>query len=230
MNKSRVDSAEVAAVFLFSALDDTMLTSIAAASSKRRLTHGDVLFNFGDPVNHFYYVVKGQVQLSRSSSSGDEKVIALIGAGETFAEALMFGQAARGYPVDARMVQDGELLAFEVSAMRSLLAESTDACFKIMASMSRRLHELIVQIDDITLHDATYRLVSFLLTQLPSGAEHARDIQLVIPKLVIASRLSIQPETFSRILARLRHDGLLDGEGAHIVLKDVERLRQIVEG
>ncbi len=229
MKKLRVTRADVSRVFLFANLDGRLLEPIAAAASRKQLNHGDVLFKFGDEITHFYYVASGLIQLSRSSSRGDEKVIALIGAGETFAEALMFASADRGYPVDARMVEDGELIAFAVAPVRALLHESTDACFRVMASMSKRLHELIIQIDDITLHNATYRLVCFLLTQLPSGAEHARDIQLVVPKLVIASRLSIQPETFSRILARLRHDGLIDGDGAHIVLKDVERLRRMVE-
>ena len=229
MNRSSVNLDEISDVFLFSAVNETLLEQIAATASKYRLARGEVLFKFGDEVTHFYYVQRGRVQLSRSSSSGDEKVIALIAAGETFAEALMFGPAVHGYPVDARMIEDGDLIAFALPAMRTLLRESTDACFRIMASMSKRLHDLVVQIDEITLHNATYRLVSFLLTQLPAGAEHARDIQLVVPKLVIASRLSIQPETFSRILSHLRHDGLLDGEGAHIVLKDVQRLRQIVE-
>lgn len=100
--------------------------------------------------------------------------------------------------------------------------------FRVMTSMSARLHEPIVQIDDITLHDATYRVVTFLLTQLPAGAEHARVIQPVVQKRVIASRLSIQPETFSRLLARLRRGGLIDADGAHIVLKDVERLQRLV--
>ena len=49
------------------------------------------------------------------------------------------------------------------------------------------------------------------------------------PKVVIASRLSIQPETFSRILARLRDDGLVASEGSSIVVKDVEGLRRFVQ-
>jgi len=95
--------------------------------------------------------------------------------------------------------------------------------------MCSRLRELVLQIDEITLHNGTYRLVAYLLRQLPPDAEHARDIQLSIPKNVIASRLSLQPETFSRILGNLRHADLLVTEGAHIVLKDVAGLRQLIE-
>ena len=70
---------------------------------------------------------------------------------------------------------------------------------------------------------------TFLVEQLPDGALQSSDVQLMTPKLIVASRLSIQPETFSRILKRLRSLGLIDVDGAHIVLRDVEGLRHLVE-
>ena len=70
--------------------------------------------------------------------------------------------------------------------------------------------------------------IGALLKQLPESGVHARDIQLMIPKQVIASRLAIQPETFSRILTRLRNDDLIEVEGPHVVLRDVEGLRTLV--
>ena len=54
------------------------------------------------------------------------------------------------------------------------------------------------------------------------------DLQLTTPKNVIASRLSIQPETLSRTLARLTRQGLLEVHGQHIVLRDIAGLRELV--
>jgi len=93
--------------------------------------------------------------------------------------------------------------------------------------MSARLRELVLQIDELTLHNATHRLASYLLAQLPDGGSNVRDIRLRTPKLVIASRLSIQPETFSRILAQLRDRGLVNSEGSNIVVHDIEGLRAL---
>lgn len=228
MTNTSAQRDDIAGVFLFSTLEDALLEQITGAACKVFPKRGDVLFTHGDGVSHFYYVVQGRVQLSRTNRNGDEKIFALVGAGETFAEALMFGSAAKGYPVDARLLEDAELIAFDVQLMRAILVESVDACFQIMGSMSRRLHELLEHIEDISMHNATYRLVNFLLAQRPESDTGASDIRLSVPKLVIASRLSIQPETLSRILARLREDGLLDSEGSQIVLKDVDRLSTIV--
>jgi CRP-like cAMP-binding protein len=45
---------------------------------------------------------------------------------------------------------------------------------------------------------------------------------------VVASRLAIQPETFSRVLARLAESGWVEVHGHSIVLTDIEALREIV--
>ena len=46
---------------------------------------------------------------------------------------------------------------------------------------------------------------------------------------MIASRLAIQPETLSRILARLRNGNLIDVHGNHITVRDVAALRNVVQ-
>ncbi|MDO8696755.1 MAG: helix-turn-helix domain-containing protein, partial [Pseudomonas sp.] len=48
------------------------------------------------------------------------------------------------------------------------------------------------------------------------------DLQL--PKRLIAARLSMQPETLSRTMARLRQAGLIESHGRHISIPSVARL------
>ena len=50
-----------------------------------------------------------------------------------------------------------------------------------------------------------------------------------VPKRLVASRLSIKPETLSRILARLRERGLVQIDGEHITLLDEPGLRAELE-
>jgi len=98
-----------------------------------------------------------------------------------------------------------------------------------MADMSQRLHQRLNEIDSLTLHNATYRLVTYLLGELPEGVLTSTEIVLTTPKHIIASRLSIKPETFSRILTRLARDGLIVVRGNSIVLANLEQLRQVSE-
>lgn len=215
-------------VKLFQHLRAPQIEATSRFTAQRFLSPGERLFSMGDPFTHFFYVRSGRIKISLVSPRGAEKVILVIAAGETFAEPLMFLGDARAYPVNADAIDASELLAIEAAPFRSMLAESVESCFTLMSTMSQRLHQLMAQIDDLTLHSATYRLVSYLLNQLPGTAVHARDIQLTDSKLLIASQLSIQPETFSRILQKLQRSNLIEVHRGHVVLHDVAGLRKLL--
>ncbi|MBI3547376.1 MAG: Crp/Fnr family transcriptional regulator [Gammaproteobacteria bacterium] len=215
--------------FLFAEMDPEHLTTLIGDISEISLSSGDTLFRHGEPVERFFWVKTGLIKLFRLSPDGDEKIIELIRPGETFAEAVMFmGQRGR-YPVNAEAIAESQLLGFSQKTFLGLLSASPEACFGLLSSMSRRLHMLVNQIDSLTLQNATYRLVSYLLEQIPQGLKASSEIQLTTPKSAIASRLAIQPETLSRILARLRQGGLIDVDGAHISVLNLDALRKLVQ-
>jgi CRP-like cAMP-binding protein len=147
---------------------------------------------------------------------------------ETFAEAVMFMGSQGRYPVNAEAINESRLYAFEQKVFLNLLHESNEATFGLLGSMSRRLHMLVNQIESLTLQNATYRLVAYLLEQIPRDVKTSPEVQLTTPKGVIASRLAIQPETLSRILGKLRQGGLIEVHGNHITIRDVQALRDIV--
>ncbi len=192
------------------------------------LEEGERLFDIGQAATRYFYVCLGQIKLFRNSPDGGEKVIEIIRAGETFAEAAMFMKRCR-YPVSAEAITNATALAFESKTMMDLLKGSIDTCFRMMAKMAMRLRQQLDDIDVLTLHNATFRLVSFLLQQVPQGVVESPEIQLDTPKHIIASRLSIQPETFSRTLAKLSRQGLIEVQGQSIVLQDIAGLRHLVE-
>ncbi|MCK5383886.1 MAG: Crp/Fnr family transcriptional regulator, partial [Gammaproteobacteria bacterium] len=154
---------------------------------------------------------------------GAEKVIHLITAGETFAEAITFMEG-QTYPVNASALDTCEVLAFSNHTFRTILRDSTDTCFRLMADMSRWLKRQLADIDALTLQNATLRFTNYLLRQVPAGAEHRITIDLGAPKHVIASRLSIQPESLSRILRNLQHEGHITVDGNLIIIKDISTL------
>ncbi len=218
--------ASLREVYLFSALTEEQLASIIASMRKLDLSMGQRLFAQGQAAEHFFLVQSGQIKLYRLSEDGDEKVIEIIKPGQSFAEAVMF-MSGRAYPVNAEAISDAHILAFDSSLYLTMLRDSVDTCFRLMGTMSQRLHRQLNEIDGITLHNATFRLVTFLLNELPREVVQSPRICLTTPKHVIASRLSIQPETFSRLLAKLARDGLIEIQGTSLVLTDLPRLREL---
>jgi len=217
------------ALYLFASFDPEQLQEMLHSTRVIRLAEGERLFDIGQPVDRFFFLRSGQVKLFRVSAEGDEKVIEIVRPRQTFAEAAMFLEKMQGYPVNAEAVEASELLGFDCTTMLTILRGSVDCCFRLMANMSQRLHKQISEVDKLTLHNATFRLVSYLLQQVPEGVVESPELQLTSPKNVIASRLSIKPETFSRILGRLAKQGLIESHGNNLVLRDVQGLRELME-
>lgn len=214
---------------LFRELSDSQLDAVILNTRTAVLAEGEVLFEQGRPAREIFMLESGQIKLGRISPEGHEKVIDLISPGSTFAEAIMFSREQL-YPVTATALLDSRVLCFDMKTYVDLLQRSTEACFAIMAQMSRRLHWQIAEIDRLTLHNATFRFVAYLLDQVPSTDLGVSRVRLDTPKHVIASRLSMTPETLSRTISRLARDGLIDIEENCMVLRDVGQLRHYAQG
>ena len=228
METNSVILEELHHIPLFSALDEEQLDSVIKAGRLVTLGAKKIIFERATPATHFYMLKSGQVKLYCLSEDGDEKVIEIIHPSQTFAEAIMF-MPKRMYPVSAETIKPSELYSFDMKQFRDILEDSKETCFRLLATMGRQLHSKINDINNLTLHNATYRLVVYLLEQLPEDAVPLSSIHLKATKVVIASRLSIQPETFSRILLRMSKQGLIEVHGNDITLLDVDGLRALLK-
>jgi len=218
---------EVRQIYLFESLNDSQLQKVIDSTCTVHLDAHQSVFMHMQPAERFFYIKTGHIKLFRVSEDGNEKVIEVMHAGDTFAEALLFMEKGC-YPVNAEAIFPCELYSFDIKTFAEILKESVETCFKLMAGMSRRLHARIEDINNLTLHGASYRLVAYLLDQLPDGAIFSPEIHLDTPKSIIASNLSIKPETLSRILSQLAAKKMLSVRGSHITLHDVEGLRSII--
>ncbi|MFA7097627.1 MAG: Crp/Fnr family transcriptional regulator [Gammaproteobacteria bacterium] len=211
-------------IYLFAALNDRQLATVRQGMRILSIGAGQRLFDHGQHADRFFCVHSGQIKLFRLSAGGVEKVIEIVRPGQTFAEAVMFMEG-RCYPVNAEAIDDSKVWSFDSKAFLQILRESSDSCFRLMADMSQRLHSRLNEIDHLTLQNATFRLINYLLHEMDEKNQTTTDIHLDTPKSIIASRLSIQPETFSRILHNLTREGLISVEGKTIHIHDARRLR-----
>jgi hypothetical protein len=85
--------------------------------------------------------------------------------------------------------------------------------------MSVHLHQRLKDIDTLTLGSASRRVVNFLLQERDP---HSGEVVLQVSKRLVASKLGIQPETFSRILHRLVENGLIAMQRRNIRILGVD--------
>jgi CRP-like cAMP-binding protein len=210
--------------YLFAILDDTQLNRVLSAVHGLSLAENEHLFHFGDQARYFYLLRTGQIQLYRLSPGGEEKVIEIIQPGQTFAEAVMFLKTNL-YPVSAQAIVNSELWRIDMAVFLSMLQESNELCLRLLGSMSRRLHGAIQDIDQLTLQNGSMRVIQLLLHSAPDNAINRYNLEWETPKQILASRLSVRPETFSRILQRLSRQGVIAVHGKTIEVLDAKALR-----
>lgn len=210
---------------LFRELGEEELARIAAATGQVRAAAGTVLFRRGEMPAGFHVVVYGQVKLTLTTAEGAEKVVEVIGPGMSFGEAVLM--LDKPYPVNAETLADSLLLAVGRQALFGELDRNPLLARRMLAGLSMRLHRLVADLEALSLRSATERVIGYLLRDLPDGTGAATvDLRLPTAKGVVASRLNITREHFSRILRELSAAGLIAVQGRTIRILDLARLRE----
>ena len=77
---------------------------------------------------------------------------------------------------------------------------------KLLAGLSRRLHSIISDVESYSLQTGTQRVIGYFLRQDDALGTDSGPAKLTLPvsKAVVASRLNLTPEHFSRILHDLQ--------------------------
>jgi len=210
---------------IFRDLSRGELERIAAGTTQVHAERGRILFQRGDPCVGFYLVVFGQVKLTVGTAGGAEKVIDILAQGRTFGEAVMF--TGNPYPVAATTLADSLLLHVARDTLFAELDRDPQLARRMLAGLSMRLHMLVKDVEAMTLHSATQRVIGYL-ARLADEGEDGRPtgcVTLPAQKSLVASHLNLTPEYFSRILHDLGDAGLIRIEGRRIEIVDSDGLR-----
>jgi len=230
---------------LFQEMTPLELQRLAEGCRVRRLARGDDVFRVGEPCDEFHVTVMGQVKLFALSPAGQEKVIELVGPCNSFAEALMFTD--KPYIINAQALTDTLLLSVGKAAVVREIERDSRFAMRMLAGISRRLHGLVHDVQAYSLHSGMQRVIGYLLRDLPEDADDAaamtladaghpmpcenpgkpeRELRVSLPvsKATIASRLSLTPEYFSRVLHELEAAGLIQIDKREICIPDPGRL------
>jgi len=211
---------------LFNGLAPDEISRIARATREIHSSKGDILFHKGDPCTGFHLLVYGQVKLAFTSQQGSEKVVEILQQGQSFGEAVMFME--KPYIVFAQALTDSLLLHVSKQAVFDELARDHNLCRKMLAGMAMRLHQLMNDVESYSLHSGKQRIIGYLLRELPEADQNGTAVAVTLPtnKGVIASRLNLTQEHFSRILHELTELGLITVEGRKIHIPSVANLRK----
>ena len=211
---------------LFRELGSVQLEALAAAATEQRAAAGTELFRRGDLCDGIHVIVLGRVKLALHAPGGAEKVMAVLGPGQSFGESAMF--MGKPHVLRAETLADSLLLLIGRQAILEAVERNPRFARCMLDELAQRLCRLVADIESYTLKSATERVTGYLLAELPEGAGAAQpaEVTLAASKSVLASRLNITREHFSRILHELTQANLIRVSGRHIRILDQTGLRE----
>jgi CRP-like cAMP-binding protein len=212
---------------LFEDMDESVIGRLAAGMTALDASKGTVFLRRGDLCTGLHVVVYGLVKLSLQAPQGDEKVVDLLGRGDTFGEAPMF--LDQPFRVTAECLTDSKLLHLSKAVVVSEVDCNPVFARRIISRLSRKFSQLILDLEGCTLRTGTQRVVGYLLNRM---ADHkvpgTPAITFPAQKSIIASHLNLTHEHFSRILHDLTAAGMIEVHGPVVRILDPAELRSRV--
>ncbi len=211
----------ISGLVLFEGIAKECRDRLAAASREVPVARQEVIYRRGDSATGLFVLAMGHVKLSIHSDKGPEKVIDLIGPGQSFGEAAMV--LSHLYQHQAQALEDGLMIWIPKDAVDKAAEKYAGFSRRLMTSLALQCESLQHDIELVNLHSASERVADYLLHQpIEEGKTRLR-----FDKRVIASKLGLKPETFSRALQQLKMQGLIAVKGASILILDPNRLRSV---
>jgi len=197
----------------FSGISERSIRSLATICIPKRVDKRELIFLEGEEGNSIYILAEGSVQLYKTATDGREIVIKTIRAGEIFGEVVLFEQ--NEYPVSTVALEKSLLFRLSRQQIDCLLV--TDSFRRdFIGMLMRKQRYLADRILYLTGHDVEERFFFFLQEQFGRRQEY----RISLSKKDIAAAIGTIPETFSRLLLRLKEEGKIRWEGDNLHLAE----------
>lgn len=117
------------------------IQKILKLAKEQEFKESDVIFSEGDEDKNFYIVLKGNVEISKKTTSGEDKVIAQIGPGEFLGEGVLSGVIKK--PASARAINAVTLFELSAGDFQKIVKEdaktAVDFLITVLKAVNSRL-------------------------------------------------------------------------------------------
>jgi len=213
---------------LFNSLSDAEKEELINDGRKCNYSCGSTIFLHGSPVTHFYIIISGNVQLYRTNADGKEKTIEILKSGQTMCEGEIM-DSCRSHRVTAKAIDDAVLIEFPVGWLKETAKKYNSFALNLLSLISQQAHLAEVEAEHQSTMSAAQLVACFLQRLCILYDFDPKGFELPYSKTLIASRLGLELETFSRTIAKLKDHGIIV-KGNHVAITDLEKIEEYVCG
>lgn len=231
MALARIDLASVLEkTALFGSLSPGEIHQLAARTTRKLFTSGELLFSEGEPCQGLHIIARGKIRIFKTSMNGREQVLAVNTQGESVAELPVFDGGP--YPASAAAIDDTEIAFISRRDFQAYCMEHPAVALKVLSVVGSRLRQLVGIIEELSFTTIRQRLISALVKLAQSsGKQTSRGLEFLLPgsHQELANQLGTVRELISRNLMRLQAEGLLEVDARQIVVKDLKAMTALLE-
>ena len=213
---------DLKAIPIFKNCDEAFFEALSKECHYQTHRKGKILFLHEDKADRFYFTKSGWVKLFRETLDGTQAVIDVVDGGNLFGQTAIFENDE--HPYSAEVVVSAELISLPLSFLKREIQTNTQLMLNMLDSLASYKRIKDKEIEHRTVQNAPQRIGCFLLRLSNDEQEGPFTIHLPYDKTLVAARLGMQPETFSRALAKLRSKTGIKISGSTIYMDSLDPL------
>ncbi len=193
---------------LFDGFSEQELSELEKISFEKHFADGESIFMEGENSTYLHILLEGRVDIVKSNSKFGEFFLHSIVAPSMIAELATFERLS--FPASARAVGNVKIMKIEFEAFKEKMLGNPDVSYKFIKSLLQKMKILEGFIQKELNLGAEEKIIN-LLTESPMIFAIKKHVE-------IAKILNITPETLSRMLKRLKEQGIVEVDGKKVML------------
>lgn len=216
-------------VELFRNLGPETLARIQQCCNWKNYEVGELILDYLDVTDEVYFITEGEVRVSIYSRDGKATTFSDLQAGDMFGEISAIDRGTRSASIESRTRCC--IVSMSSKAFVSLLKTEPGVGFELLVRLAHKIRELTNRVYEFSSLDVANRTRAELvrLARLASRQGNLIKIEPAPTHAEIASRISTHREAVTREINRLSRLGILERRGTSLIVKDLERLQDMVE-
>ncbi len=215
-------------IAVFAGLSRESLTRIQKRCAWRTYAQGEAIVDYLDTSDEVFFIVAGEARVSIYSVEGKAVTFRDLGLGEMFGEMAAIDGAPRSAGIEARA--PCLVASMPAAAFREVLRAEPQVATTLLRQLVGRIRALTTRVYEFSALAVSNRIHAELLrlAGLATREGRAARIEPAPTHAEIASRISTHREAVTRELNRLARTGIIERRGHAIIVKDVDRLADLV--
>jgi CRP/FNR family transcriptional regulator, cyclic AMP receptor protein len=211
-------------------LSEEEMNDLAKRCPDTHLEQGDVLYAPQDGTERLFILKQGRVQVYEVDRGGEEITLSVVEGGNVFGEMALTGQSLGG--VYVRALASSTVVSLRREELEGLIMKKPEVGLRLVRELAERLHASEARYADIIGKDVPARLATLILTLVESEGVVSSESYRIPTRYTheqLASMIGCKRVAVTRAFSRLKDAGAVQLKDRHIIVKDVDSLKDLAE-